>query len=149
MPEPSTFFSLSGLLVLPCWLALAVSLFWDRPRPAVFTVAGAIVPALLACAYIPLIAVGFAEAPSGGFGSIAQVRALFASDAALTAGWLHYLAFDLVVGTLIARSGLAAGIHPMLLLPCLPLTFMFGPAGYLLFLALRRVGGGVALPAAA
>ena len=34
-----------------------------------------------------------------GFNSIAQVRALFSVDRALVAGWIHYLAFDLFIGS--------------------------------------------------
>lgn len=141
MSEPAIVFSLSNLLILPCWLALATSLFWRPARPALWTATGAVVPALLGLAYLWLIVRGFGETPAGGFGSIVEVRELFASDAALTAGWLHYLAFDLVVGTLIVRQGTAAAVHPLLLLPCLTLTFMLGPVGYLLFLALRRLPG--------
>ena len=84
-----------------------------------------------------LIRAGFAEAPNGGFGSVAQVRNLFASDAALVAGWLHYLAFDLFVGTWIVRTGLAERLPRLLLLICLPATFLFGPAGLLIFFGLR------------
>ena len=75
------------------------------------------------------------------------MRALFANDAALDAGWLHYLAFDLFVGTWIVRQGLLDRLHPLLLLVCLPVTFMLGPVGFLLFLLERAVfsrrnGGG-------
>ncbi len=73
----------------------------------------------------------------GGFGSIEQVRTLFANNAALTAGWLHYLAFDLFVGCWIVREGLDAGVPRLLIIPCLILTFMVGPVGLLLFLVLR------------
>jgi hypothetical protein len=67
------------------------------------------------------------------------VRALFANDAALDAGWLHYLAFDLFVGTWIVRQGALDGMHPLWLLLCLPVTFMLGPVGFLLFLIARSV----------
>jgi hypothetical protein len=72
---------------------------------------------------------------------VSEVRALFANDFALTAGWVHYLAFDLFVGTWIARTGLEAGLPRPLLLPCLALTFMLGPAGLLAYLLLRAVAG--------
>ena len=55
----------------------------------------------------------------------------------LLAGWIHYLAFDLLVGAHIVRQGRVLGLSPWLVLPCLPLTFLFGPAGFLLFLSLR------------
>ena len=44
----------------------------------------------------------------GGFGSLAEVRQLFERPGLLAAGWLHYLAFDLFVGTWIARDAAQA-----------------------------------------
>ena len=40
----------------------------------------------------------------GDFSSLAGVGALFRQPAALLAGWLHYLAFDLLVGVAIVRA---------------------------------------------
>ncbi len=139
MLDPQTAFSLAGAVASLCWLALAASLFIPPLRRWIWRITGAIVPGAIAVAYIVLLHQGWGKTPGGGFGSIAAVRALFANDAALAAGWLHYLAFDLFVGTAIARVGLGRGIHPLLLLPCLPLTFMVGPAGLLLFLLIELV----------
>lgn len=139
MPDPDLFFAAGSALAMLCWLALAASLFAVSIRSWVWLITGLAVPALFAAAYIGLLASAWGAAPGGGFGSIEEVRALFANDAALTAGWLHYLAFDLFVGTWIAREGLATGVPPILLVPCLLFTFLFGPAGLLLFLALRLV----------
>lgn len=147
---PVALFSLANPLALGAWVLLAAALFVPRLRNAAWPFAGLVIPALFAVAYIVLLPRGFAEAPEGGFGSLAAVRALFASNAALTAGWLHYLAFDLFVGTFIARAGLEARVPALLLLPCLALTFLFGPAGLLLFLVLRlatvRLRGQAAAP---
>ena len=137
MLDPPVLFAAGNGLALLCWVALIASLFVAPIRSWLWRVTGFAVPALLGLAYIALLATGWGDAPGAGFGSIGAVRALFANDAALTAGWFHYLAFDLFVGTWIAREGLAAGLHPVLLVPCLVLTFMFGPAGLLLFFALR------------
>ncbi len=49
------------------------------------------VPGAIAVLYVALIGAYFASA-GGGFGSIAEVRRLFASDPVLVAGWGHYLA---------------------------------------------------------
>ena len=137
MPTPNTIFSIAGSIALPCWAILALSLFVPQTRSWIWAVTGAVVPAAFAVAYIVLICTGFAEAPNGGFGSVTQVRNLFASDAALVAGWLHFLAFDLFIGTWIVRTGLTARLPRVLLLACLPLTFMLGPIGLLLFLGIR------------
>jgi hypothetical protein len=60
----------------------------------------------------------------------------------LLAGWTHYLAFDLIVGSWEVRDARERGISHWLVVPCLALTFMFGPVGFLAYQALRagRVG---------
>lgn len=137
MIDPTMAFALGGKLAMLGWLGLLVSLFVAPARPTVQIATRLVIPALLAIAYGLLIYAGFGEAEGGGFGSIAEVRALFASDSALAAGWLHYLAFDLFVGSWIVADGLERRIPALLILPCLPLTFLFGPLGLLLFIVLR------------
>lgn len=146
MGGSAVIFPLANVVAMLCWLALAASLFVPTFHRWTFVATALVVPATLAVAYILLIAHSMAESAGGGFGSIGAVRTLFANDAALTAGWLHYLAFDLFVGTWIARAGLAANMRPLAILPCLALTFLFGPAGLLLFLALRFAFGRHAAP---
>ena len=126
-------FSCGNMLAMAGWLALLVALFVTRARPSVILVTRFVIPAVLGAAYIALLVVGADAFKEGGFSSIAQVRALFANDNALTAGWLHYLAFDLFVGTWIVEDGTRRGVNPLLTVPCLILTFLFGPAGYLLY----------------
>ena len=128
----SQLFSLGGSLAMLGWLALMLSLFLRPIRAWTWRITGIVIPGVLAVAYIYLLATNNDANPGGGFGSIEAVRALFSDDPALAAGWIHYLAFDLFVGTWIVRSGLASGVHPLLLLPALPLTFLLGPAGLLL-----------------
>ena len=137
MIDPTLAFSLGNKIALLAWLTLAVSLFVPGMRDWTHRGAAYLIPALLAVAYIVLISSSFGRVEGGGFGSIAEVRVLFSNDAALAAGWLHYLAFDLFVGAWIARDGLARGVPRLLILPCLPLTLMFGPAGLLLYLVIR------------
>lgn len=120
-------------------MALIVGLFLKSARSIAWPAAQLIVPAVLAIGYVLLLWHGRQAFDQGGFGSIQQVRALFANDSALTAGWLHYLAFDLFVGTWIARDGDRTGVPALLILPCLPLTFLFGPSGLLLYLILRLI----------
>ena len=137
MIDPATAYDLGGKLVMLGWAGLIASFFIERARSAAQAAARLIISALLAVAYGLLIRTGFGEADAGGYGSISEVRALFASDSALTAGWLHYLAFDLFVGSWIVDDGLKRRIPVLLILPCLPLTFLFGPLGLLLFILLR------------
>ena len=129
-------FSACNAIALAAWLVLALSLFVPRMRSWTFRLTGLALPGLFALAYCGALAAGLGSGAEGGFGSIDEVRTLFANDHALTAGWIHYLAFDLFVGTWIARKFLAAGLSPFLILPCLAPTFLVGPAGLLLALIL-------------
>ena len=70
---------------------------------------------------------------------VTGVAALFANPWLLLAGWIHYLAFDLLVGTWEARDARERGVHHLALVPCLFLTFMFGPAGWLTYLGVRML----------
>jgi hypothetical protein len=139
MIAPAQIFALANGIAALSWVALAVSLFTPRWPIEIRRLTGYVVPALFAVVYIFCIRKGYAEAVGGGFGSIAQVRALFANDSALVAGWLHYLAFDLFVGTWIVRRGTKDGVNRFLLLLCLPITFLLGPVGFLVFLTERAV----------
>ena len=125
------------------WLALSASLFVPGLfRTIVWTATTIAVPAVIGIAYAVLLGRGLRDKTGGGFGSIQAVRRLFSSDAALAAGWLHYLAFDLFVGTWITREAVAWDMPRLLILPCLLATFMAGPAGLVLFLVLRLVIAG-------
>ena len=75
----------------------------------------------------------------GGFGSLADVSALFQDPWTLLAGWIHYLAFDLLTGVWETRDAARRGVPHWLVVPCLFLTFMFGPAGWLLYMGVRNV----------
>lgn len=116
-----------GLIALPRWPILLAGL-----RSGV--VGG------LGLLYAALILVYFFEVDGGGFGSIAEVRALFASDPVLVAGWVHYLAFDLLVGLAIAERSDAIGLSRIVQAPILAATFLFGPLGLVLFRLVASLG---------
>jgi hypothetical protein len=128
-----TLFSLAGTAVLPGWLLL---IFLPRWKLSARLVSGFLIPALLGLVYAWLVATRFASS-DGGFGSLADVRLLFDSDYLLLAGWIHYLAFDLFIGSWEVRDSMRRGIRHLLVVPCLLLTFLFGPVGLVLYLAIR------------
>lgn len=137
MPSPDTVFALANGMALPAWIALAASPAGSRWTPWTWRVTGRVLPLTYALVYVVMLAVHWPEA--GGFGSVAEIRTLFDSPGALTAGWIHYLAFDLFVGTWIAQRSAALGLPHFALIPVLALTFLFGPAGLLAFFAMRAV----------
>ena len=63
--------------------------------------------------------------------------ALFSHEQAALAGWVHFLAFDLFIGAWARRKARSEGLRFRLVAPCLPLIFLFGPAGLLAFQAVR------------
>lgn len=140
MLDPAFAFGFANNFGLLAWAALLLSLFVPKVRRFVWPATQFAIPLAWAALYVVLLAQGLPEA-QGGFDSIEGVRGLFANDSALTAGWLHYLAFDLFVGTWIARDSAERGVHAFLVAPCLALTLMFGPAGLLAYFLLRLVFG--------
>jgi len=73
----------------------------------------------------------------GGFGSLADVAALFSQPGLLLAGWVHYLAFDLFIGAWEVRDARRHSVSHLLVIPCLITTFLLGPIGLLAYVILR------------
>ena len=133
--DPDSVFSLANGAAALAWLALVFSPGSVRWAPAVWRFTGRWLPLAFAVIYVAMLATHWRG--EGGFGSVAQVRALFDVPGALVAGWVHYLAFDLFVGSWIAERAAALKLPHLLTVPLLLLTFMFGPAGLLAFVLLR------------
>lgn len=134
--QAENLFSLAGLAVLPGWLLLIAAPRW---RYSASLISGALIPALLCVVYAALIVPYLLGGGEGGFGSLADVRLAFQDDFVLLAGWIHYLAFDLFIGSWELRDARRQGIGHLWLVPCLLLTFLLGPVGLLLYLTLRAV----------
>jgi Domain of unknown function (DUF4281) len=136
--ELETIFSLMNGLALCGWVLLLVAPAWRFTRPITL---GA--PGVLVFGGVYTFLIGANISSEGGFGSLAEVALLFQNPALLLAGWIHYLAFDLFVGSWESANAARYGINRWIMIPCLILTFMFGPAGLLLYFlvryAMRRV----------
>lgn len=136
----SALFSLFNMAALAGWIALAGSVAFNNPSMR-DRLAGQWLPVMFSAAYTFLILLFFWQAP-GGFGSLADVQQLFTSPWVALAGWLHYLAFDLWMGARIARENAKLNMPRWPLIVLLPLTFLFGPAGYLAFETLKAARKG-------
>lgn len=133
--SPETLFSIVSTAIVPGWLLLVVApRAWITKR----TILSGLYPLVFAAVYLVLIAVFYPGAP-GGFGSLADVDQLFRNPYLLLAGWVHYLAFDLFVGAWEVRDAAGRGIPHLALVPCLVLTFLFGPIGLLAYHGLRAL----------
>ena len=135
----STAFKFATGLSLLGWLVLFAYPLWPQfARSVAFTIAVGLLCAMYV--YLLFFAKHLDEPgtrPKGGFSSLAGVINLFKSPRVVLVGWIHFLAFDLMVGLYIATDAARVGIVHWWLLPVLFLTLMFGPAGLLLYLAIR------------
>lgn len=126
-------FSIASLLAMVSWLLIIILPRW---RFTAKIVLNGTIPLLLSVAYLVLIVLFFGKA-DGGFDSLANVMKLFTNEWAVLAGWIHYLAFDLFVGSWEVKDSQANGISHWFVIPCLILTFLLGPIGFLLYSILR------------
>ena len=141
-------FGLTNAVALVAWALLILG-----PRRALPLVRYGGV-GLLCATYVVLVAAALAggfgprTGPAPDFTTIEGVRAIFASDGGVVAGWTHYLAFDLFAGAWIAEQGDRSGLNRVVQAPVLLLTFLAGPAGLLLYylVALIRRGKATARP---
>jgi len=136
--ELETLFSAASLVVLPGWLLLVFLPGWRWTTALITSI---LLPGVLAVMYLGLMIAYFNAAPGGfsAFNSLAGVKGLFQIDGLLLAGWIHYLAFDLFIGSWEVRDSRRIGVPHLLVVPCLLGTFMLGPIGLLAYLVLRFV----------
>ena len=130
-----TVFSLASSFAVVGWLVLVAGAI-TRRLGLVTLAAGRIWPLALSGLYSLLILFFFAQAP-GGFDSLAHVQTLFTAPWAALAGWVHYLAFDLFIGSWITAEVFRLSLPRLVLVAVLPLTFLFGPIGLLAFFAAK------------
>jgi hypothetical protein len=126
------FSSASTLAMLGWFILVFLPRGWKWLNP----IASMLIPLILSVLYSFLIARYFFSA-EGGFDSLANVQQLFTYPAVALAGWVHYLAFDLFVGGVIAKQADEIELSRLIQAPILLLTCMFGPFGYLLFMLIK------------
>jgi len=135
--SPATLFQYANQAALLGWVLLIVAPRWRVTQRLITSGAWSLG---LAALYIILMTSHYlgGQAGEGGFSSLAEVAALFRDPWALLGGWVHYLCFDLAVGAWASRDAQRRGMPHLLLIPALILTFLFGPAGFLLYCIVRR-----------
>ncbi len=129
---PEAIFNIANPLALLGWIALLAYPFAPR---AIGIFSGLVLPGALSLAYLVVVLVYWGGA-EGGYDSLPNVMLLLSTPGSALAGWIHFLAFDLFLGTWAAKMGREAGIKHVFMIPSLALTFLFGPIGFLLTLLL-------------
>jgi len=131
-------FSATNSLALIGWLLLAFTPRGSKIHAMIFYLGVGLLCLVYAVGLISVLTANGGFGDGGGFGSITEVRALFASDAGIVIGWTHYLAFDLFVGQWVAKDADAKGFSRIVQLPILFLVLMAGPLGLFCWLLLRE-----------
>lgn len=131
--KAETIFSIANTLALVSWIVLIIA---PRRKYTQKIIGSGAVPLLLSVAYLVIIVMFFGKT-EGGFDSLANVMKLFTNDWAVLGGWLHYLAFDLFVGSWQVKDSQKQGISHWFVIPCLVFTFLLGPIGFLMYHILR------------
>ncbi len=134
--SPDSIFQTCSTIVMAGWIVLLIiSPFWSGFDKFLI----GIIITLFAIVYAWLIFQVFTPGDFEKFGSLNSVMELFTDKTAVTAGWVHYLAFDLLTGIWIKKNALKYNIQHWILIPCLLLTSMLGPTGLLLYLLVRWI----------
>ncbi|TGM10156.1 DUF4281 domain-containing protein [Leptospira barantonii] len=133
--ELSLLFKIANNVALAGWVLLIVAPNWKHTR---LVTTGFLGTLLFGSIYTILLIFSFGKT-QGNFGSLEGVTLLFQNQTVLVAGWIHYLAFDLFVGTWESANAEKLGISRWLVIPCQIATFMFGPFGLLSYLLLRAI----------
>jgi hypothetical protein len=130
---PDKLFQICNTVAPLGWLLLIFAPKWKWTKTIVIS---GIFSLLLGLVYFTLIVLFFGK-QEGDFNSLQGVMKLFTSPWGVTAGWIHYLAFDLFIGSWELSNGQKNGMPHYLLVLCLIMTLFFGPIGLLLFFLLR------------
>lgn len=136
-----TIFGLLNASVVPAW---ALLIFLPRANITRAVVHSGAYPLMLGVFYIICFALnmfGGLAAEGGNFFDPAGISLLFSHPMGVMIGWSHYLVFDLFVGAWVARDSQRRGIPHLAAVPCLLLTFIFGPVGLLCYVLLRLAMG--------
>jgi heme A synthase len=133
---PDSIFSICNSIALIGWIILiTVSPFWfDTDKLLI-----GIIVTLFAIVYAWCISQSFAAGDVEKFSTLDGVMSLFTNKMAVTAGWVHYLAFDLMTGIWIKKNSMKYGISHWFIVPCLLFTFMLGPVGLLMYFIIRTI----------
>src|SRR5687767_12162036 len=100
-------FSIANVLALSGWLIIIIFPRWFNADKFILGV----IITLLSVAYLALIIKSFSPRDLSGFSSLKGVMQLFSDPWLLLAGWIHYLAFDLLTGLFISKNATKQGIR--------------------------------------
>lgn len=133
MPALETVFAVANTWILPGWLLLLFAPSWKYTGRIVFY----LIILALAITYAVLLLSDLESFDLEAGTTLIGLTEAFGNPGAVLIGWIHYLAFDLLAGLLIAMDARRVGVNRILMALPLFLTLMTGPFGLLVYAIIR------------
>jgi hypothetical protein len=133
--NPDLIFQIVSAIAMISWIILIIFPFKSWTSELLIGV----IITLFGIVYTFIIFTNISPGDFNNFSTLDGVMALFANKEGVVAGWIHYLAFDLMAGLYIVNNSRKYQINRWILLPSLFFTFMLGPFGLLLYLIIRAL----------
>ncbi len=134
MTLDTLYLSLNGLAMLTSFFLIVTP-----HRVAAARVIAVGIAIFFAISYCVFLVMYTGTTPGGGFSSLPAVMKLFTNPGLVMMGWVHYLTFDLLVQLWERAEADRIGMSRWVLAPCMFMTLMLGPVGWLLFMVARAI----------
>ncbi len=128
-----TTFTIANAWVLPGWLLLLFARSWKYTNLLIYH----LIIVVLAITYAWMLLSDISSFDPEAGSSLSNIALAFGNERVALLGWIHYLAFDMLAGLVIATDGKKIGIHPALMFIPLFFTLMTGPFGLLIYTVIR------------
>jgi len=134
--SPELLFQVVNVVPLPFWALMIFAPAWSGTRRLMQSHLG---PALFAVLYAVMVLPALPSIlPILARPDFEMIRTELTKPMGFVVAWIHFLTFDLFVGRWIYLDAREQGVSVWLSGPCLFVTLMFGPLGYLCYLAARQ-----------
>ena len=128
-----TTFAIANAWILPGWLLLVFARSWKYTPLLIYY----LIITVLAITYAWMLLTDISSFDPEAGSSLSNLALTFGNERVALLGWIHYLAFDMLAGLMIATDGRKTGIHPALMFIPLFFTLMTGPFGLLIYTVIR------------
>lgn len=129
--------SLASAATCACWILLIVA---PRARATRWVLRSDAVPLVLCVVYTALIA-RYIPGIFLKFDSLEHIHEMLEDRRLLLTSMLHFLAYDLLVGRAMLADAQARGISHARMVPCLVMSLLLAPVGYVMYAAVRWLSG--------
>ncbi|QRN98025.1 DUF4281 domain-containing protein [Archangium violaceum] len=122
--------------VFPAWALLLFAPRWKWTQRLVHSVW---IPVMLALAHIGFLLLAASPPEGASAATLEGAMRLFQEPWTALVCWIHYLVFDLFVGAWEVRDAIRRKLPHLAVVPCVLLTWLYGPLGLMLYFLVRFI----------